>query len=78
MGVINLDINEIELLANKIVRKYKMKAKVYSYGEGKEKIMIELQSPEKIKDWKDWEKIKEATNELQGKFPKVRIVLKVS
>ena len=75
MGVINLNINEIELLANKIVRKYKMKAKVYSYGEGKEKIMIELQSSEKIKDW---EKIKEATNELQGKFPKVRIVLKVS
>jgi len=75
VGVINLNINEIELLANKIVRKYKMKAKVYSYGEGKEKIMIELQSSEKIKDW---EKIKEATNELQGKFPKVRIVLKVS
>ena len=75
MGVINLNINEIELLANKIVRKYKMKAKVYSYGEGKEKIMIELQSSEKIKNW---EKIKEATNELQGKFPKVRIVLKVS
>jgi len=70
-----LNINEIELLANKIVRKYKMKAKVYSYGEGKEKIMIELQSSEKIKDWG---KIKEATNELQGKFPKVRIVLKVS
>ena len=74
MGVISLNINEIELLANKIVRKYKMKAKVYSYGEGKEKIMIELQSSEKIKDW---EKIKEAANELQGKFPKVRIVLKV-
>ena len=71
----NLNINEIELLANEVVRKYEMKAKVYSYGEGKEKIMIELQPSEKIKDL---EKIEEARNELQRKFPELKIVLKIS